>query len=845
MTDSRRDFLKKAALLSGSGLLGNVLPPSIARAMAIDPEKGSTYLDAEHIVILMQENRSFDHSYGSLKGVRGFNDPRAIRLPNGNPVWAQQDEKGAAYLPFRLNMRDTKATWMSSLPHSWPDQVEARNQGRYDQWLTAKRSGNPDYAQLPLTLGFYNRDDIPFYYAFADAFTVCDQSFCSSLTGTTPNRLYLWSGTIREKQEPDSYANVLNHHVDYGREASWPTFPERLEDNGISWKIYQNEISLPVGLPGEAESWLANFTDNPLEWMKQYKVRFSPAHQQYLQQQIAVLPAEIAALEKAMQSLTSGSPEYTKAAEQLREKRQALETARKHIDLYSRENFDKLPEREKNLHSKAFTTNTSDPDYHNLDSIPHTVDGQEKNIHVPKGDIFHQFRSDVNEGRLPTVSWLVAPEKFSDHPSAPWYGAWYVSQALDILTHHPEVWKKTIFILCYDENDGYFDHVPPFVVPTPGEAEAGLVSKGIDTAVEYVTREQDAREGGDRAFKDSPIGLGYRVPLVVASPWSRGGAVCSQVCDLTSILMFLEKFLTAKTGKEIRETNISAWRRTICGDLTAVFKPFNGEPVPLPQVVERNELIKTIYDAKNKMLPAGFRALSETEISSLKQGAAFSPLMPAQERGTRPARPIPYELYADMQLLPEGQELVLTLKAGNVLFGKNAAGAPFTVYMLSAYKGKAFSIRNYAVAAGDTLRDTWSLAGFSEGQYHIHVHGPNGFFREFKGDAGKPALQVSCSYGLEKGTRSTGKLELTITNHSAAATQLFLKDNAYKKAPRTIKLGKKGTPQATASLSVDLSESSHWYDLSLLHVSGWLYRYAGHVETGKESETDPFMGGKV
>ena len=136
--DSRRDFLKKAGLIAAGGGLSAVLPASIQRALAIDPPSGSSYLDGQHVVILMQENRSFDHCYGSLRGVRGFDDPRAITLPNGNPVWLQSNADGQTYAPFRLNIKDTKATWMSSLPHSWTDQVDARNDGKHDRWLEAK-----------------------------------------------------------------------------------------------------------------------------------------------------------------------------------------------------------------------------------------------------------------------------------------------------------------------------------------------------------------------------------------------------------------------------------------------------------------------------------------------------------------------------------------------------------------------------------------------------------------------------------------------------------------------------------------------------------------------------------
>ena len=177
MKKTRRNFLKQAAMASAAAGFSEILLPSIARAMAIDPKEGSDYLDAEHVVILMQENRSFDHSLGTLRGVRGFNDPRAIRLPNKNSVWLQTNAGGETYAPFRLNIKETNATWMGSLPHGWTDQVDAGNGGKHDRWLDAKRSGNKEYAHMPLTMGFYTREDIPFYYALADAFTVCDQNF--------------------------------------------------------------------------------------------------------------------------------------------------------------------------------------------------------------------------------------------------------------------------------------------------------------------------------------------------------------------------------------------------------------------------------------------------------------------------------------------------------------------------------------------------------------------------------------------------------------------------------------------------------------------------------------------
>src|SRR5690606_32230944 len=168
--ETRRDFIKKSLLLAGGSGLATVLPQSIQRALAINPAPGSTYLDAEHVVMLMLENRSFDHCFGTLNGVRGFSDPRALRLANGNPVWLQTDLSGKTYAPFRLGMRDSKSTWMGALPHGRHDQVDAYHNGKMDKWLHVKRSSHKNYRHMPLTLGYYNREDLPFNYAMADAF---------------------------------------------------------------------------------------------------------------------------------------------------------------------------------------------------------------------------------------------------------------------------------------------------------------------------------------------------------------------------------------------------------------------------------------------------------------------------------------------------------------------------------------------------------------------------------------------------------------------------------------------------------------------------------------------------
>ncbi len=832
--DTRRDFLKKAALLSGgAGLLG-MLPPSIQKALAIDPEKGTTFLDAEHVVILMQENRSFDHSFGTLQGVRGFNDPRAMVQPNQNKVWLQTNEKAETYAPFRLNIRDTKATWMSALPHSWENQVDALNQGRMDGWLESKKSGNNAYKEMPLTMGFYNREDIPFYYAFADAFTVCDQNFCSSLTGTTPNRLYLWSGTIREKQDFQSKANVHNGDVTYQKEASWTTFPERLEDAGITWRIYQNELSVEVGFEGDEEEWLGNFTNNPLEWMKQYHVWYAEGFRKFLPVALEKLPEQIKTLETRLEELKKTGSDTTEVQKQLNRAKNELKMAVYCRDHYPPENFEKLPQKEQNLHQKAFTTNRNDPDYHQITWINYQDEGTERRMALPKGDVLHQFRQDVTNGKLPTVSYLVAPENFSDHPGAPWYGAWYLSETLDILTQNPEVWKKTVFILCYDENDGYFDHVTPFFPSRPGQPETGAVSKGIDTSHEMVNRKhelQRVRANPEKVSRDGPIGLGFRVPLVVASPWSRGGYVNSQVFDHTSIVQFLEVFLSHKTSKTIREENITTWRRTVCGDLTSVFRPFNGEPIALPKPVERQSFVESIHKAQFKKLPSDFRLLDAAEIQRINTAPQASGLMPGQEKGVRPSNPLPYELYADGVATRTTFEL--SLAAGNSVFGKKSAGAVFLVYLY----GKTYQVRSYTVAPGDHLNATFPATLFDDGNYHLAVYGPNGFYREFKAGVG-PGPASGLQYEMAEG-KPTGAILLSVVNPTTRPVTVRINSHGYNIPPQS------NIIPASETIRLTLRSSDGWYDLSLVADENNQTRYAGRVETGKTGSTDPVMGRTV
>jgi phospholipase C len=854
--DTRRSFIKKAGLLSGAAGLWTALPGSIRKALSIDPSVGTSFLDAEHVVILMQENRSFDHCFGTLRGVRGFNDPRSIWLPDRNRVWLQSNARGETYAPFHLDIKNTRATWMHSLPHSWGNQVDARNDGKYNKWLDVKRSSTREYAQMPLTMGYYDRRDIPFYFALADAFTVCDQHFCSSLTGTNPNRLYFWTGTIREQPDENAQACVWNDDMDYGT-LHWTTFPERLEAAGISWKVYQNEVSIDTRFSEEEDPWLSNFQDNPLEFFSQYHIKYHPRHMEFLPARAKLLEDEISKLQTALQTLPSTDPGYQKAKSQLPKRQEQLRVNLEDQQKYTASGFTQLPQDQISLHKKGLFTNTGDPHYRDLTNLSYNDHGEERALKIPKGDILHAFRNDVISGALPTVSWLTAPEHFSDHPSSAWFGAWYVSEVMEILTRNPEIWKKTIFILTYDENDGYFDHVPPFVAPDPHNPASGRSSEEIDTRVEYYSLEQQRKRKGfpEHYERGSSIGLGFRVPLVIASPWSRGGWVNSQVFDHTSCLQFLEKFLTAKTGRKIEEPNISAWRRTVCGDLSSVFRPYQGEKIPEPDFLAKDEFIESVHKAKFKQVPSNYTLLGREDIELINRDPDASPWMPKQEIGIKPSNALPYQLYADGSLNRANGRFEIQFEAKNEIFGAESAGSPFNVYAYRKYLSLAAESAGtrelddlrtwaYAVAAGRRVVDAWTVDQFEDGRYHLCVYGPNGFMREYKGSLQEPDLFVACDYEKHMG-RLTGSLAFRISNRDPDhPVQVDIMDNSYRKGSQAQKLEKKGKKGDSATLVFLLEKQHGWYDFSI-RVKGdeaFEKRYAGKVETGNPSQSDPLMG---
>ncbi len=834
---TRRDFLKRAAMLSGAAGISGFVPDAIQRAYAIAADPGSTYLDAEHVVILMQENRSFDHMLGTLRGVRGFNDPRAIRLPNGNSVFVQTDAAGASYAPWRLNIKDSRITWMGSIPHSRQSQVDAWNEGRHDGWIEAKRSGNHEYSSVPMTMGHYTREDVPFYYALADAFTVCDQNYCAVMTSTTPNRSTFWTGTIRDRQAKDSKVYMRNDQFER-LQMPWKTYPERLQEAGISWKFYQNELTYS-GLTGEHDAWLGNFGCNVLEFFGAYNIEANSGFPLALQADHAALTEEIARLQDEAAKENDGKA-VARLHARIEGANRRIAEIQAQVPGSGASRYSQLTEAQRALHHAAFVTNSASNDFHELEELSFTDEGRPQTMMVPKGDIFYQFRKDVNEGRLPAISWLSSPERFSDHPTSPWFGAWYVSEVMDILTKNPEVWKKTIFILTYDENDGYFDHAPSFVASDPKRPETGDASAGIDTGIEYTYVEDELAQGvTQKDARSGPIGMGFRVPMIIASPWTRGGWVNSQLFDHTSTLMFLENFIAMKYGKTVKEENISAWRRAVSGDLTSAFRPYDSKE-PQLDFLNRDQFVIGIEQARYKEIPSNYGQLPAAAIDDINRDHRHSSFTSHQEPGERPACALPYELYAVGGFTSDRTQFELRLTAGNSVYGGKAAGAPFNVYLrnLIETSGGGFRAATFAVRPGDTLHPQFPLSLFRDSRYSVEVQAPNGFYRSFTGSLNSWHVQVETEYE-EKGSKLTGNLLVHLRNSSPEILTVTVADNSYKAGTITKTFG----PGHGDSVVLHLKRSHGWYDFTVkANGSDGEARFAGRVETGRASMSDPAMG---
>ncbi len=516
---SRREFLAKAAA-GGTGALMSFAGPVIEKAYGAGPCSGHL-TDIEHFVLFLMENRSFDHYFGTLSGTDGFDTPSLLFQQKGwNPQTQSLDPAGVT-IPYRFDTTRflLDGQCLSDPDHSWKAMHDSWNGGANDNWLPAQigHSRVPHNANVPVTMGYHTRKDIPIHYLLADTFTVCDRYFSSVLGPTLPNRLY-WLSANLGADGTQGGPQLTSPPTDPIGQFSWTTMPENLSAAGISWKLYRNKTLGPI-----VNQYLNYTYDDIVMFFKQ---------------------AQDPRSDLARFGI---SPSYP---------------------------FD--------------------------------------------------FAADVKANRLPQVSWVVPNTPQSEHPAfPPAVGAISIVNLLRILLSNPAVWEKSALIVSYDENGGFFDHVTPPTAPpgTPGE---------------YLTVPDINSVSGSAGIR-GPIGLGFRVPCIVISPYSRGPLMVHDVLDHTSQLKLISKRFSVPVP------NLSTWRDGTVGDMTSTFN-FAVPPNP-----SRPNLSHPVLDALPKLpqcvpnVYLGTIGLDPNPYTGSPQGipyrVPFPQTMPTQE--TTPARGIP------------------------------------------------------------------------------------------------------------------------------------------------------------------------------------------------------------
>lgn len=694
--NNRRDFLKAAAVLGAA----TSIPTSIGRALALPARRFTgTIKDVKHVVMLMQENRSFDHYFGTMRGVRGFGDRHTVPLPGGRSIWEQSN--GARILPpFWLDTARTNGMKVPGTPHSFADAQAAWNQGSYGLWPKFKT----DYS-----MGYFKREDLPFQFALAEAFTICDAYHCSVTTGTDPNRIVFWSGS---NFDPELRARGINCRDDrsepnnlrcwvkgalpdpgytyVGNAFEWPTIPEVLEQHGIDWRIYQDPND---NWTGAMHGGLAF---------------------------------------KGFREAQPGEPIY--------------ERGMRHWSL-------------------------------------------------------EQFASDVQNGTLPAVSWMLPPREWSEHPSAssPIEGAEYTARVLDALTANPDVWGSTAFFQTFDENDGLFDHVPPPAPPSlhPDGTPSGMAT--FDLAGHYFDDHEDKYTSRDDNATGTtrPWALGPRVPAYVVSPWSKGGWVNSETFDHTSMGRFLEKRF------DITIPAISPWHRAVCGDLTSCFDFSLEGDRDFPQLPDTSgsQAALAVHLERPRILPP----------RSAEQRF--------QEPGLRRSRALPYVLHVDAR----GGTETITLDFIN----EGRSGANFHVYDRRQLDRVP---RRYVVEPSRSLSDAWFVD--QDGVFDLLVLGPNGFMRAFTGSDSASLARLAVRYAV--GEKA---LLVSLAAPAEGSIRVAVEDDRYRNGePREI-IAQAGT---LGQLRWSAKESHGWYDFAV-SAGNSVLRLAGRVEDGQDSYSDPLF----
>lgn len=725
MSETTRRGLFKGAMTAAAFA---ALPASIRKAFATSAAVSTgTIKDVKHIVVLMQENRAFDHYYGTMRGVRGFGDPFPHPTVSGQPAWYQKNGASATAettLPFPI-LQTENWSFPPDLPHGFSDQQGAWGQGQASYW--------PQY-KTASTMGYYTRAELPFQFALAEAFTIGDDYHCAIVSCTDPNRIShvsgsSWNPTLEAEGIPctdaDGEPNNLRCWVtgtwptpgySYNEIAPnqpflWPNIADVLTEAGISWRIYQD---MNNNWTGAMNGFLA------------------------------------------FASFRAAQPGST-------------------------------------IYENGMTTWT-----------------------------IADLQTAVENNTLATVNWVLPSAAESEHPGAPCsptHGGYFAETVLEALTSNPEVWSKTIFILNFDENDGYFDHALNPAVPSYDSA--GVLQGKSTIPIEGLYFNNATRTYSSGSYISSedtisgnlrPWGLGFRVPFTVVSPWSRGGWVNSAVASHASIGLFLEKWL------DITVPAISPWHRSVLSDLTSFFD-FATPNDTFPTMPDLSGYAAS--DAASKLLPAVVPPTTQA--------------LPTQEAGFAPSRALPYVLNTTASTSASGIVTLNFINAG-------AQGAVFHVYdQLNLNRIP----RRYTVEAGKTLSDNFwntfstNYVAAPSGSYNLWVYGPNGFVRVFQGIISSQNAQPEVQFAYD--TAETG-IRIGLRNNSSKTVQFTVTDNAYGSgAPQTIPV----QPGKIAELFLSVRTSNNWYDVSVTSENGFLRQFAGRLEDGMHHITDPKMGRPV
>lgn len=687
---SRRRMLQAMGLLGGVAAVGAGVVDAAAPANAEQTATAAKYVlpagfkgditDIKHVVVLMQENRAFDHYYGALPGVRGFDDKQALKFQDGTDVFSQPS--GSSFV--KPNRVTTVAGTTTGLDHSYAGGSSAWASGRYNNWVGAKGSA---------TMHYVTGEEIPWQWSLASAYTICDNWHASVMGPTTPNRLYQWSGSSGGSADNGDESSGLR---------DWQTYPEALQEAGVSWRIY-------VDNSNNGTSWVGDYTDNPI---------------------------------RGFATFTTAGTTATDAANRADATKNAPGTG---------------------LIWRAGSAPYASTGAPNNDSDANLV------------GVLKDFIAACQPGAqypLPEVSWVVAPYGWCEHPSAnPEHGAHFCNRVIQTLQANPDLWKSTLLIMTFDENDGYFDHVlPPYAEP--------------GTAGEYIG--------------NTPIGYGARVPSILVSPWTRGGWVNSETFDHTSIIRFLETWTTA-IGSPALSTTITPWRRGISGDLTSAMD-FAHPVVDTPSLPDTEALVQ--------IARAGGTIATQVPPADKWEGVTLK------------HRPLSFH--------PHGT-FVEDRDSGTVTAHLSLSGGPAgKTVSLQAFPDKYLPFTNtpHTVSAAAPAIYSWD-ATTHDGRYAFSIYGPDGFVRSHAGtvlpagqnNAGVPRVDVDLVSG------DTPVVTITLHNDGLQPVHFALTANDYDGGDRTLWV------KPGASSTVEWPTDDGYYDVIITADTGtgWQHRYAGRV----------------